>query len=64
MKAALAPLYAVLAPLAGEDQDPETLTETGWASIHGLAALGRDDRLRPGFQAARLRILVRKLTGA
>lgn len=63
MKAAFGPLFAVFAPLAGEDQDPETLTETGWAALHGLATLDRGARLRPGLQAERLRILVRQFVG-
>lgn len=59
LKAGFAQLYAVFAPLAG-DRDPETLTETGWAAVHGLAVLGRDGRLRPGLQRERLAILVRR----
>lgn len=57
LKAGFAPLYKVFAPLAG-DRDPETLTETGWAAIHGLATLDRDGRLRPGLLKERLAILV------
>lgn len=59
LKAGFAQLYAVFAPLAG-DRDPETLTETGWAALHGLAVLGRDGRLRPGLQQDRLAILLRQ----
>lgn len=62
LKAAFAALYRVFAPLAGEGQDPETLTETGWAAIHGLALLDRNGRLRPGLQTERLEILVRQFT--
>ena len=61
LKTAFGELFAVFAPLAGE-RDPETLTETGWAAIHGLATLDRDGRLRPGKQAERLAILVRQFT--
>ncbi|MCC3765286.1 TetR/AcrR family transcriptional regulator [Glycomyces sp. TRM65418] len=63
LKAGFASLYAVFAPLAGEGQDPETLTETGWAAIHGLATLNRDGRLRPGLQSQRLQILLQRFRG-
>ncbi|SLI86715.1 TetR family transcriptional regulator [Mycobacteroides abscessus subsp. abscessus] len=44
--------------------DVETLTETVWSTLHGLASLERDARLRPGLREQRLDILERWLTGA
>jgi AcrR family transcriptional regulator len=44
-------------PLAGR-QDPETLTEVVWSSLHGLASLARAGRLRPDFHDKRMTILV------
>ncbi|MEU6859213.1 TetR/AcrR family transcriptional regulator [Glycomyces sp. NPDC046736] len=57
LKAAFAELFAVFAPLAG-DRDPEAFTEVGWAALHGLAALGRDGRLRPDLLEQRLEIFL------
>jgi hypothetical protein len=45
-----------------EGQDPDALTETGWAAIHGLAVLARTKRLRPDLERERLRILVQQFT--
>jgi len=39
-------------------RDVDTLTEVVWAALHGLAMLGRNDRLRPGHQADRIEVLV------
>jgi AcrR family transcriptional regulator len=38
--------------------DVETRTEVLWAALHGLAMLGRSDRLRPGHDADRIGVLV------
>jgi hypothetical protein len=38
--------------------DVDTVTEVLWAALHGLATLGRDDRLRPGRDADRTEVLV------
>ena len=62
LKAAFAGLYRVFAPLAREGQDPDALTETGWAAIHGLAVLGRTKRLRSDLENERLQILVQQFT--
>ena len=59
-----APLHAAFSELreavatvaAGRDID--TLTEVVWAALHGLAMLGRNDRLRPGHDADRIEVLV------
>lgn len=63
LKAGFDELRAVFAPLAGEEDDPEALTETGWAAVHGLTALDRGGRLRPDLRSERLAILVRRFTG-
>jgi AcrR family transcriptional regulator len=39
-------------------RDVDTLTEVVWAALHGLATLGRNDRLRPGHDADRIEVLV------
>lgn len=38
--------------------DVDTLAEVLWAALHGLAMLGRSDRLRPGHDADRIEALV------
>ncbi|WP_328390157.1 TetR/AcrR family transcriptional regulator [Nocardia sp. NBC_00416] len=58
LRDAFAELVAVFAPFAGGD-DVETLTETGWSVLHGLATLERGGRLRPGLREQRLAILRR-----
>ncbi len=44
------------------DQDPDTLSEVFWAALHGLASLGRSDRLRPQYAAERIRLLVEQFS--
>ncbi|WP_329128979.1 TetR/AcrR family transcriptional regulator [Streptomyces sp. NBC_01476] len=39
-------------------RDIDTLTEVLWAALHGLVMLGRDDRLRPGHNADRIKVLL------
>ena len=39
-------------------RDVDTLTEVLWAALHGLAMLGRNERLRPGHDAERIETLV------
>jgi AcrR family transcriptional regulator len=39
-------------------RDVDTLTEVIWAALHGLVMLGRNDRLRPGYEAERLGVLI------
>lgn len=41
--------------------DADTVTEVLWSSLHGLAALQSAHRLRPGYQAERLRVIVNYL---
>jgi AcrR family transcriptional regulator len=39
--------------------DRETMAETLWSAMHGLADLQRHGRLRPSHQAQRVRLLIR-----
>jgi AcrR family transcriptional regulator len=57
LNAAFAELRAAVAAVAGT-RDPDTLTEVVWATLHGLVTLGRSDRLRRDFDAARLDVLI------
>jgi AcrR family transcriptional regulator len=50
-------LREAVAAQTGAD-DADTLTEVVWAALHGLVMLGRNGRLRPGHDAARLELLV------
>ncbi|MEJ2852336.1 MULTISPECIES: TetR/AcrR family transcriptional regulator [unclassified Saccharothrix] len=60
LKAAFGAFVAVVKPLAGQD-DVETLTETLWSALHGLATLTGSTRLRPDHHNARLDLLLRRL---
>lgn len=51
-------LAAVLRNRANPPRDIETSTELLWSSVHGLATLGRDGRLRTAAQQARVEQLV------
>lgn len=46
-------LVAALEPLIGAT-DVETYAETVWCALHGMAALTKGDRLRAGYEEARL----------
>ncbi|MCM6775746.1 WHG domain-containing protein [Nocardia sp. CDC159] len=61
LKDAFDELAAVFAPFAG-DRDVETFTEVAWSSLHGLATLDHDGRLRPDSRRQRLDILVAQWT--
>jgi AcrR family transcriptional regulator len=50
-------LREAVATVVGE-HDVDTVTEVLWAALHGLATLGRNDRLRPGYDADRIEVLV------
>jgi AcrR family transcriptional regulator len=50
-------LREAVATVAGE-HDVDTVTEVLWAALHGLATLGRNDRLRQGYDADRIEVLV------
>jgi AcrR family transcriptional regulator len=54
-------LRQVIAPLSGDD-DPETLTETFWSSLHGLVTLMRSGRLRPDGHNRRLALLIARFS--
>ncbi|KZS78929.1 TetR family transcriptional regulator [Mycobacterium persicum] len=45
-------------------QDVDTLTEVLWAALHGLVALNRAGRLRPGQHGARVELLISQFTRA
>lgn len=49
-------ILAVVTPFAPDD--PETLTEVFWSSLHGLATLANGSRLRPTHHQQRLNHLV------
>ena len=57
LSAAFAELRAAVTGVAG-GRDVDTLAEVLWASLHGLAMLGRSDRLRPGRENDRIQLLV------
>lgn len=44
--------------------DIEDATETWWAALHGLAALERSGRIRPGLREKRIALLVRAIISA
>ncbi|NKY56047.1 TetR/AcrR family transcriptional regulator [Nocardia flavorosea] len=56
LRNAFTELVTTFAPFAAET-DVETLTETIWSTLHGLATLERNNRLRPGHRQERLTIL-------
>jgi AcrR family transcriptional regulator len=57
LSAGFAELRAAVASVAS-GRDVDTLTEVLWAALHGLAMLGRSDRLRPGREPDRIQLLV------
>ena len=63
LHAAFDELRAVVAPVA-RGRDSDTLTEVLWAALHGLATLGRSDRLRPGHHDERVELLVAQFGAA
>jgi AcrR family transcriptional regulator len=48
--------------LVADQQDADALTEVLWAALHGLVALSRAGRLRPGYDSERLQLLVNQFT--
>jgi AcrR family transcriptional regulator len=44
--------------LVDGDQDADALTEVFWAALHGLVTLGRTERLRTGYDAEHVQLLV------
>lgn len=61
LEAAFGEVRLAVAAVAG-DRDADTLTEVFWAAVHGLVTLGRAGRLRPGYDADRVRLLVDEFT--
>ena len=57
LRAGFAELREAVASVAG-GQGVDTLTEVLWAALHGLTTLGRSGRLRPGYDAERIEVLV------
>ena len=60
LRAAFAELRRAV-DLVAADQDADSLTEVLFAALHGLVTLGRAGRLRTGFEADRLQLLVELL---
>jgi AcrR family transcriptional regulator len=56
-------LRDAVATVAAE-RDVDTLTEVLWAALHGLVMLGRNGRLRPGYDADRVELLVARFRDA
>lgn len=56
LRAGFEALAAVVAPFCVEVAD---VTETFWAALHGLAALERSGRVRPGARNQRIALVVR-----
>lgn len=61
LKAAFAELRSAVG-LLGNEQDADTLTEVFWAALHGLVTLSRTSRLREGYEAERVELLVTQFT--
>jgi AcrR family transcriptional regulator len=65
-----APLRAAFAEIReavaaqGTESDFDTLTEVLWAALHGLSTLGRNERLRPGRDLDRIKLLVTQFRAA
>ncbi|MCC8959678.1 TetR/AcrR family transcriptional regulator [Bradyrhizobium sp. Pear77] len=58
LRAGFEALAAVVAPFCVEVAD---VTETFWAALHGLAALERSGRVRPGARNERIALVVRAI---
>jgi AcrR family transcriptional regulator len=58
------PLLAAFAELrdavsaVAHGRDVDTVAEVFWAALHGLTTLARADRLRPGYDSDRIKLLV------
>jgi AcrR family transcriptional regulator len=61
LKNAFDEIRAAVEPFATED--PESLTEVFWSSLHGLATLTHGARLRPDHREARINLLVARFSG-
>jgi len=63
LRAAFAEIREAVAGL-GSASDVDTLTEVLWAALHGLTTLSRNDRLRPGRDHDRIKLLVAQFRAA
>ena len=61
LRAAFESLAAVITPFCANVED---VTETFWAALHGLAALERSGRIRPGMRAERVVLIVRGIAAS
>ncbi|MBB3605018.1 AcrR family transcriptional regulator [Mycolicibacterium sp. BK556] len=57
LEEAFAEVRHAVGAVAGE-RDADTLTEVFWAALHGLVTLSRAGRLRPDYDADRIRLLI------
>jgi hypothetical protein len=58
LRAAFKALAAVVTPFC---LDGEIVTETFWATLHGLSELERSGRIRPGMRGERIALVVRAI---
>ena len=63
LSAAFTELREAVTSVAG-GRDVDTLTEVLWAAMHGLTALTRSGRLRPGHDSDRIELLVAQFSAA
>lgn len=63
LSAAFAELREAVVAIAG-GRDVDTLTEVLWAALHGLTALSRSRRLRPGQDSDRIELLAAQFSAA
>ncbi|MEV5875721.1 TetR/AcrR family transcriptional regulator [Streptomyces sp. NPDC052101] len=62
LREAFGELLVVVEPITAEGEDPGLLTETFWASLHGLATLMRSGRLPERAHEERLALLIGHFT--
>ncbi|MFJ3308125.1 TetR/AcrR family transcriptional regulator [Streptomyces sp. NPDC086549] len=62
LREAFGELLLAVEPIAAEGENPGFLTETYWASLHGLATLMRSGRLPKEAHADRLSLLTARFT--
>ncbi|MFG2124156.1 TetR/AcrR family transcriptional regulator [Streptomyces sp. NPDC048710] len=62
LRAAFGELLHAVEPIAAEGDDPGLLTETFWASLHGLVTLMRSGRLPAEAHERRLALLIGHFT--
>lgn len=60
LREAFGAMALVTAPFS---TDVDTATETFWAALHGLVELERHGRIRPGFRAQRIAMVVQMISG-